>query len=118
RPGIQQRHFASFREMKNTFVAWPSLIKNISYITERCHVTLDFNRQLMPAFPVPNNKTAPTYLQELCEAALVRTYTNQQQKATERLRYELSVIEQLGFSDYFLIVSDFVQFAKNSGIAT
>src|SRR5699024_1268736 len=70
RPGIQQRHFASVREMENKFSAWPSLIKNIGLITALCNVKLDFNRQLMPAFPVPKNKTASSYLQELTETAL------------------------------------------------
>src|SRR5690625_2146219 len=118
RPGFQQRHFASVREMENKFSAWPSLIKNISLITALCNVKLDFNRQLMPAFPVPQNKTASSYLQELTETALTDKYTNNAQEASERLQYELEVIQQLEFSDYFLIVSDFVQFAKNNGIAT
>src|SRR5699024_10657840 len=115
---IQQRHFASVREMENKFSAWPSLIKNISLITALCNVKLDFSRQLMPAFPVPKNKTASSYLQELTETALTDKYTNNAQEASERLQYEVLVILQLDFSDYFLIVSDFVQFGKNNGIAT
>src|SRR5699024_4919968 len=102
----------------NKFSAWPSLIKNISLITALCNVKLDCNRQLMPAFPVPQNKTASSYLQELTETALTDKYTNNAQEASERLQYELEEIQQLQFSDYFLIVSDFVQSAKNNGIAT
>src|SRR5699024_12068050 len=108
----------SVREMENKFSAWPSLIKNIGLITALCNVKLDFNRQLMPAFPMPKNKTASSYLQELTETAITDKYTNNAQEASERLQYELEEIQQLEFSKYFLIVSDFGQFAKNNGIAT
>lgn len=117
-PGIQQRHFASRREMESKFSAWPSLIENISVITARCQVTFDFDRQLIPAFPVPNETTAHTYLSDLCTEALPEKFPERRAEASERLQYELGVIKQLGFSDYFLIVSDFVHFAKENAIAT
>src|SRR5699024_3385894 len=94
RPGIQQRHFASVRQMENKFSAWPSLIKYISIITALCHVKHDSNRQLMPAVPVQQNKTASYYLQELTETALNDKYRNNAHEASERLQYELEVILQ------------------------
>src|SRR5699024_3646174 len=84
RPGIQQRHFASVREMENKFSAWPSLSTHISLITALCNVKLDFNRQLMPALPMPQNKTASSYLQELTETALTDTSTINAQEASAR----------------------------------
>src|SRR5699024_9279576 len=93
RPDIQQRHSASVREIENRFSAWPPLIKHTSLITALCNVKLDFIRQLMPAFPVPKNKPASSYLQELTETALTDKYTNNAQEASERLQYELEVIQ-------------------------
>src|SRR5699024_12328588 len=79
RPGIQQRHFASVREMENKFYAWPSLIKNISLITALSNVKLDINRQLIPTFPLPPHNTASSYLQKLNEKPLTDKYTNNAQ---------------------------------------
>src|SRR5699024_222107 len=87
RPGIQQRHFASVREMENKFSAWPSLIKNISLITALCNAETDCNRHLMPAMTVHKNKTGSSKLQEISERALTDKNTNNAQEASELFQY-------------------------------
>ena len=78
---------------------------------------IEFGQNLLPKFDTPKNVPADQYLRELCEQGLKNKYTNEEQEsAYERLNYELSVIEDMGFVDYFLIVWDFVKFAKDKGI--
>src|SRR5699024_3101240 len=79
---------------------------------------LDFNRQFMPAFPVRQNKTPSSYLQEFTETAITDKYTNNAQEASEQLHYELEVLQQLDSSDYYHIVRELVQLAKNNAIDT
>src|SRR5699024_7126467 len=77
---------------------------------------LDFNQRLLPAFPVPKDESASEYLKTLCFDLLKYRYEEGNQVAQKRLKYELSIIDELEFSDYFLIVQDFVQFAKEQHI--
>ncbi|MFQ9402019.1 MAG: DNA polymerase III subunit alpha [Dialister sp.] len=79
-------------------------------------MTLTFGEHRLPSFDVPDGETAKSYLQKLCEEALPVRYPDFGKREKERLSYELGIINQMGFADYFLIVMDFIRYAKNNGI--
>ena len=106
----------SGEEMKALLGNFPGAIENTARIAERCNVTFTFGKHKLPSFTVPEGETAVTYLRRLCEEALPERYPNYGNKEKERLDYELGVINQMGFADYFLIVMDFIQYAKTHGI--
>ena len=106
----------SGEEMKKILGAFPGAIENTQKIAERCHVTLTFGEHKLPSFDVPEGETAAGYLQKLCEEALPERYPDFGEKEKKRLAYELEVINQMGFADYFLIVMDFIRYAKNNSI--
>ncbi len=93
-----------------------SALENTEMIAERCQVELEFGKLKLPRFAVPPAYTASGYLRELCERGLQERYAQDKEKHRERLEYELSVIEDMGYADYFLIVSDFIRFARENGI--
>ena len=105
-----------FDEMAKAFKHVPEALENTAVIAERCNVSLDFGTYHIPRFPVPEEKTEAQYLRKLCEEGFEKLYPNPTKEHNERLNYELSIIEQLGFPGYFLIVSDFVREAKRRGI--
>ena len=86
-------------------------------IAERCSVELELDRILLPKFPVPDGRDAFDFLVELCEKGLARALPEVTDELRERLRYELKTIKEMGFTDYFLIVWDFIHFAKQQGIS-
>ncbi len=105
-------------EMAQSFAEWPEAIATTLEIAERCDVELELGRQLIPRYPTPNGESEGTYLRELVEEGLRERYGDPPPaEALERAEYELGVIERMGFSAYFLIVWDFVKYAKDSGIA-
>lgn len=106
----------SGEEMKALLGNFPGAIENTARIAERCNVTFTFGKHKLPSFTVPEGEKAATYLRRLCEEALPERYPNYGNKEKERLDYELGVINQMGFADYFLIVMDFIQYAKTHGI--
>ena len=111
------RHLRSEREMANIFKDWPELLEVTGEITRKCNVELSFNQQKLPSFPIPTEESAPEYLCRLCLEQIDVKYTSSnRKKAQDRLLDELQIIQQLHFSDYFLIVADFVQFAKEKNI--
>jgi DNA polymerase III subunit alpha len=116
----KHRHLTTVQEMEEKFLSWwPEVLANTEVIAEQCNVKLDFQNQYLPAFPTPDNLPADVFLRKQCEQQLVHRYPQEKQnEARKRMDYELSVIEQMGFSDYFLIVWDFIQYAKNNGILT
>lgn len=103
-------------EMSALFAYAPEAIENTGKIAERCHVEFDFNTRHLPQYDVPDGKTAEEYLDELCWSGLKKRYPEITQELSERLGYELSVIKNMGFVDYFLIVWDFVNYAKSHGV--
>jgi len=104
-------------EMINVFKDVPDAIKNTLKIAERCNIEIPLNQNLLPVFHTPNNIDANKYLEELCRDGLRKKYSEDQfKKAEERLKYELSVVDKMGFNSYFLIVHDFVKFAKDNFI--
>lgn len=106
----------SGEEMEAILGEFPGAIDNTKKIADRCQVTLTFGKHKLPSFDVPEGETARSYLRKLCEAALPERYQPVTDKVRERLDYELSVIDHMGFSDYFLIVMDFIHYAKSHGI--
>ncbi|MEK9180067.1 MAG: DNA polymerase III subunit alpha [Patescibacteria group bacterium] len=106
-------------QMTEKFAALPEAVENTAKIAERCNVTLDIGKTHLPDFPKPDGKTANAYLRELVEEKIGNRFAKEKQtkELNERLEYELGVIEKTGFADYFLIVQDFVNWAKLHGIA-
>src|SRR5699024_4976142 len=111
----QVTYMKSRAEMEAAFEKLPEALAHTKAIAEKCQVTFDFTKQLLPAFPVAEGETAAGYLRNLCEQQLQVKY-EENEAARERLEEELTIIDQLGFNDYFLIVQDFVQFAKDEYI--
>ena len=109
-------YIKSPEEMSELFSYAPSAISNTAKIAERCNVDFDFHTKHLPSYAVPNGKTAWEYLNELCKSGLEKRYETVTQELEERLSYELSVIKNMGFVDYFLIVWDFINYAKNNGV--
>jgi DNA polymerase-3 subunit alpha len=105
-------------EMAQAFAEWPEALASTLEIAERCSVELEMDRQLIPAYPVPDGESPRSYLRSLVEKGLRERYGDPPPAATlERMETELEVIDRMGFNAYFLIVWDFVDFAKRSGIA-
>ena len=105
-------------EMATAFAQWPEAIPNTLEIAERCNVEIELGRRLIPRYPTPEGKSEDEYLHELAlEGARARYGDPLPAEAVERLEMELAVIANMGFSGYFLIVWDFVKFAKDSGIS-
>ncbi|NLD50068.1 MAG: DNA polymerase III subunit alpha [Clostridiaceae bacterium] len=105
-------------EMSEMFVNIPESISNTVKIAGMCNVELEFNKLHLPKFNVPDSKEPFDYLKELCCKGLDYIY-REKSKDSEivgRLEYELSVIRQMGYVDYFLIVGDFIKYAKDNGI--
>ena len=104
--------------MAQAFAEWPEAIATTLEIAERCDVELELGRQLIPRYPTPDGETEAAYLRELVQQGLRERYGDPAPaEALERADYELGVIERMGFSGYFLIVWDFVKYAKDCGIA-
>jgi DNA polymerase-3 subunit alpha len=111
-------YLRSPQEMATIFSEVPEAISNTLLIAERANVDLGFKGYHLPEFPVPEGHNAKTYLRKLCEDGLRKRYGDRANdpKLGERLEYELGVIHQMGFDDYFLIVWDLCVYAKEHGI--
>ncbi|MDC3415754.1 DNA polymerase III subunit alpha [Aquibacillus salsiterrae] len=115
-PLPKKQYLLTLGEIYDAFsTQWPELINASTIIANSCQVTLDLGRSLLPSFPLPNGRNANDYLKELCNKALHQKYPNGKE-AKKRLDYELSIIDSMHFSDYFLIVWDFIRYAKREGI--
>jgi DNA polymerase III subunit alpha len=105
-------------EMAADFAAWPESVATTLEIAERCEVEIELGKMLIPRFPAPDGETEESYLRRLAHEGLRQRYGDPPPaEAVERLEMELAVIEKMGFCAYFLIVWDFVKFAKDNGIA-
>lgn len=103
-------------EMRAILGNFPGAIENTRVIADRCNVEPTFGEHKLPSFDVPEGETAASYLRKLCEKALPERYAVVTDKERSRMDYELGVIDKMGFSDYFLIVMDFIHYAKSHGI--
>jgi DNA polymerase III subunit alpha len=111
-----QFYFKTPAEMAEDFAGYPDALRRTLEVAERCTVTIETDRLLLPKFPTPDGRDAFEYLAELCEAGLARRYETITDELRDRLQFELKTIREMGFADYFLIVWDFVHFAKTNGI--
>jgi DNA polymerase-3 subunit alpha len=102
--------------MAAAFAGYPEAVRRTLEIAERCNVTMELGRILLPKFPVPDDRDAFDYLVELCEKGLQKRYGRVTSELQDRLKFELKTIKEMGFADYFLIVWDFIAFAKRNGI--
>lgn len=109
-------YIKSREEMEELFTFAPEAIDNTLKIAERCNVEFDFNNYHIPSFDVPEGYTPLEYLKELCYKGLYERYENPSQEIIDRLEYEINVISSMGYIEYFLIVWDFINFAKNNNI--
>ena len=109
-------YIKSPEEMAELFEYVPEAISNTVKIAKRCNVDFDFNTRHLPAYDVPDGKTSFEYLRELCQRGLEKRYSPVTEELQSRLDYELGVIKNMGFVDYFLIVWDFIHFAKNNDV--
>lgn len=114
-PIEKEYYLKSYREMEQLFQNYPEALENTVRIAEECSVELEFHQELLPKYPL-TNKTADEYLTELCEQGLVKRVKQPTEEYKKRLDYELNVIKTMKYSDYFLIVWDFVQYAKSQGM--
>ncbi|MFH1973431.1 MAG: DNA polymerase III subunit alpha [Patescibacteria group bacterium] len=102
--------------MAEAFVAHPDAIANTRVIADRCQVTLELGKSFLPQFEVPEDETEMSYLRRLAQDGLKERYGEPSTEALERLEFELSVIERMGFPGYFLIVQDYVNWAKDHDV--
>lgn len=109
-------YLKSPEEMYSLFPYAKEAVENTSKIAERCNVSFEFNKYKLPVFDVPDGKDAFEYLEELCLNGLKERYKKVDDSLLERLNYELNTIKSMGFVDYFLIVWDFIKYAKDNGI--
>ena len=111
-----QFYFKSQEEMEKLFGYIPEALENTVKIGERCNVEFKFHDLKLPKYPVPENMTANEYLRKLCYEGFEKRYPNADESLKERLEYELSTIEKMGYVDYFLIVWDYINYAKVNDI--
>ena len=110
-------YLKSEAEMRELFPNVPEAYENTVKIAERCNVEFEFGKTKLPRFDVPDGKDHIEYFREECYKGLHRRYgENPSQSLTDRLEYELSVIIKMGYVDYYLIVNDYVSYAKKNGI--
>jgi DNA polymerase III subunit alpha len=109
--------FKTPEEMAGDFPGLEHAMARTLEVAERCNVELELGRILLPTFPVPEGRDSFDYLVQLCEQGLVKRYGNATPELTERLRFELKTVKEMGFADYFLIVWDFIHFAKQNGVS-
>ena len=112
-----QYYLKSPEEMETLFPYAKQALENTGKIAERCNVEIVFGEQKVPKYEVPEGFTSYSYLKALCQEGLERRYDPVTPQLQERLDYELSTIETMGYVDYFLIVWDFIKYAKDHGIA-
>jgi DNA polymerase-3 subunit alpha len=117
RYNTDQIYFKSSEEMYKIFEAYPEALENTVKIAERCNLEIPMGRLYLPDFPIPENFVdADDYLRQLCETGLQERYGKITAEMRKRLDYELDVIKQMRYAGYFLIVKDFIDYARSIGV--
>ena len=112
-----QFYFKDPQAMKNIFAGLPEALSNTLAIAEQCNLKLDFDQYHLPRYEVPEGTTAKSYMMELCKKGMLKRYPAGADKVLlQRLEHELKTIEDMGFVSYFLIVWDFITYAKSIGV--
>ena len=109
-------YLKSAEEMAELFGGYPDALENTCRIADRCNVKLEFGHLLLPEFPVPEGFDAVSYLRHLCEEALPERYEVVDETVRKRLDFELDIINTMGYSCYFLIVWDFINYCRSHDI--
>ena len=112
-----QYYVKSPEEMEKLFPYALQALDNTQRIADRCHVEIEFGITKLPKYDVPDGLTSWEYLRKLCYEGLEKRYGEPSQELKDRLAYELDTIQNMGYVDYFLIVWDFIKYAKDHGIA-
>ncbi|MBQ9612990.1 MAG: DNA polymerase III subunit alpha [Lachnospiraceae bacterium] len=112
-----QFYIKSEEEMRRLFPYRLDALENTQKIADRCNVTIEFGHTKLPHFDVPEGYDSWTYLNHLCEEGFARNYPDDDGAVHERMEYELGVIRRMGYVDYFLIVWDYINYARTHGIA-
>ena len=114
--GSQEFYLKSEEQMRSLFPDHPEAYDNTVKIAEKCNLDFTFHEYHLPAFPVPEGITNEQYFRDLCEQGFRERYENPPQSYRDRLEYEISVISSMGYVNYYLIVWDFIHWAKENGI--
>lgn len=109
----EEFYVKSEAEMRSLFPEHPEAIENTQRIVEQCDLTFEFGKYHLPEFTCPEGYTADQWFDHLCYNGFARRYPNGSEEYRQRLQYEMDMIRKMGFVDYFLIVSDFTQYAKD-----
>ncbi len=112
----EEFYLKSEEEMRELFKYAPEAIDNSAVIAEKCNFEFKFGERHLPSYAVPDGKDPYEYLKSLCLEGMRKRYSNPGNELFQRLDYELNVISQMGFVDYFLIVWDFINYAKSNSI--
>lgn len=110
-------YMRSVEEMRGLFIQYPEAIENTVKIAQMCNVEIELGKWILPEFEVPEGETANSYFMKTAEAGMADRYTQITPELKKRLDYELDIIVKKGYSTYFLIVADFVNWAKGKRIA-
>jgi DNA polymerase-3 subunit alpha len=111
-----QFYLKSEAELASLFPNDLEALENTAQIAERCNLEFEFNHYHLPEFHLPEGWTSPDYLRHRCLEGFEKRYGADREEVKKQLFYELDMIEKMGFTDYFLIVSDFISYAKGQGI--
>lgn len=114
--GTDELYIKSPEEMKEEFKNFPDAIANTFKIAEKCNFNFEFGHTILPNYNTPNGEDHAEYLKKLCKEGLKKRYDNITDEIRKRAEYELSVIIQMGYVDYYLIVADYVNYAKSKNI--
>ena len=112
----EEFYLKSEEELRQLFPGCDEAFENTARIAERCNLEFVFNEYHLPAFPVPDGYTNEEYFRKLCYDGFHERYDNPPESYKERLEYEISVISRMGYVNYYLIVWDFIRYAKEQGI--
>lgn len=123
RPGLkllqgERFTFADVDDMERWFAKLPEALENTLLIADRCNLELPLGATLLPLYPTQTGESATVVLRRAAEVGVKQRYGAMDEALRERLHYELSVIERMGFADYFLVVADFIRYAHKNGIST
>lgn len=105
----EEYYIKDSNELEKTWIKLPEALTNVKYIADNCNVNLEFGKYKFPHFPLPVGETSFSYLWKICFRGLEERFKPITEKAVKRLQHELDVIEELGFTDYFLVVWDIVR---------
>lgn len=112
----QEFYLKSEEEMKHLFPELPEAVENTARIAKRCNFDFEFGKTKLPYFEIEEKISHFDYFRRLCYEGLQKRYADPPKEYTDRLEYELDTVNKMGYTDYYLIVADFVSFAKRQGI--